>query len=232
MPPRGSEHAVVDRHFGFPESAWPDIEAAYGRSLPGPVRKRINAVTADFVDMAFPQKSSASPLPAKRRLERLRALAVPFLEELDKRKTLPADAAEFYYADSLIDSISRNRRVTGGLLVEPFAADLARFIALIKAAQRLLRSWRKRSSWNDWIADLTAIAKSHGLPWRAAVTEKKDKPEQHSPFVHLVYALQGHVPAGIRHSTQSLTALTESIKRARRPQTGTQRAKNRADSVP
>jgi hypothetical protein len=232
MPPRTAKGpSSSGGHLGFaiPDAAWNTIEAAYGRELLAAVREEIGKATAHYVDFAAAEKAAPPSLPAKRRLGRLRSSAQKMLAEVDKRNSFAPEAPEFY-ADELLHNHLRHpasdnknlRPWRWHRLLAPVAADLARVIAACDDAKTEMNRtsspgyWREGSQWNDWVVWLTEIATEHQLPTGASVTVKAAEPDQYSPFIGLVRALQGCLPSDLRQSVHSDGALAEAIKRARR----------------
>jgi len=231
MPPRAAKvpfSSGGNRGFTIADAAWKAIETAYGRELSPAVREEMGSATAQYVDFATAEKAAPPSLPARRRIERLRKRAKQLLEELDERNSFAAPAPELY-ADELIYfhlyPRSNPKALLPGrrhLLLAPSSAEVERIVAGCDAAlSEMGRTsapgyWHEGSSWNSWVVQLTEIAASHGLPVGAAVTVKKAEPDQYSPFIRLVQALQRCLPSDLRRSMLSDDALTEAIKRARR----------------
>jgi hypothetical protein len=69
------------------------------------------------------------------------------------------------------------------------------------------------SEWNQWIRELTAIARENKLPF--SVSKASGRAAATSPFVLLVAELQGSVDKRARRHGHSKGALAAAITRAR-----------------
>jgi hypothetical protein len=76
--------------------------------------------------------------------------------------------------------------------------------------------WRDGEAWDRWVVQLSDLAGTNALPTASSFSRPKLKPEKASPFVRFVDQLQDKIPKQYQRSRQSLVALAEAIKRARK----------------
>jgi len=200
--------------FRFTIDSWPKIEQAYGRSLSPDVRKHILEVTGSFVYFEVFERQAKPMRFAIRKVEAISKAAN------DLRLALTGRASdESVYAKHLIRKHFSDRRLktNRGNMTETLAGVLTSLLVACDLALQEMKdtpSFRVGDCWNEWIRDLTSIARKNKLPF--SVSKASGKAAAPSPFVLMVAELQRHVDRGARRHSHSNSALAAAITRARK----------------
>jgi hypothetical protein len=200
--------------FALDDQQWREIEAAFGYGLDVEVRREITDITNQFLRFDEAEASTGHMEDAVRRTRQLCKDAISLLGTL-------SDTSQ--YSDIVCDYVDDTIAVAGGQNdLQNFTAQIIWFVKACTGALDEMEEMSRQSywpggrSWQDWIAGLTKIAKSHGLPTSARKDSAKAKTEKMSSFVNLVGELQEHIPAARRRSKHSPSALAGAINAARR----------------
>lgn len=195
---------------------WKHIEREYNHELSDVVKEEIRNVTQSFIEWEELERSAEPSSAAETRIVRYRRAAKTFLRILRVPSEGEGDDASTY-ANYLIEKHFACSDLSGSRKLDslPMVAT-SLFVACEKALDELkseTSGYQSGDSWNEWIRQLTAIAKRHRLPSGARTDSVKgDRP---SDFVELVRALQNHAPIAARRGRHSGQALAQLIKRAR-----------------
>jgi hypothetical protein len=212
--------------FKITEHDWQKIERAYRNSLSADVRNCILKATTSFVYFEVFERHAEPLQAAIERIESIKKLTGKLFP------TLAAPASDGkVYANHLVKRHFDDPRLKmqrgdlfhalcGVLTSLSVACDLA----LKEMSDPNLPGHREGECWDQWIRQLTRIARENELPF--ASPKGSDKAITHSSFVLMVAALQDCVPANARRHHASMDALSTAIHRAR---TNTARKVGRRD---
>jgi hypothetical protein len=203
---------AAPRPFALDERKWIQIERAFGRCLDGQTRQEILVVTMQFLRFAEAESNTGLMSDAVGRVRLLRKHARSLLRIVDDTSGLQITQK---YVDEQIAAAGGRRNF------KVFSAELAWFAEACDMALSQMnnlsrhRFWPDGGSWQNWIRQLTEIAKRHELPFGARKDTDKVKQGKVSPFVKFVNKLQTYIPDAHRRGAHSIEALSVAINTAR-----------------
>jgi hypothetical protein len=198
---------------------WNKIEAGYGQSI-GPVaRVEIVEATNKFLEFSAFALAAPSLSDALKRAEVVKECAADMLNILSDRTELSR------MIDGMIERQlkSFSARTKYDLVLIADAAS-----CLIAASEKTRTELKERSlselradaHWDLWVRRVTGIAKKHGLPHGIRKDRMGNPGWKASPFVHLIKALQRHLPAAQRRRAATDEGLSQAIVAARATASG------------
>jgi hypothetical protein len=209
---------------------WPQIEQAYGHSIPGATRSKIINATNQLLEFsAF----ALAARPLAELIDHLKVLGIcggNLLNELTARfprRGQSPDSCEVESVSAANIAIERHLKLLSAArpyTLEMIADMLSCLIVACKRAEKDFvdppgedeskpASLDEALHWAQWIRRLTTILTEANLPTAASKGADKSKLDKPSPFVALVYELHRYIPNAKFHSDG---ALTQAITRARR----------------
>lgn len=205
---------AIERDF---QSYWDDIEHAYGRALPGEVRKSIISAVHALKNDTTIEQNALSATTANERIREIRRSALELKFVLNKRP-LP-DHNERELSLLLNNEIKHLGPPRSDLRQSAMVA--ARIVtacdrALAKTASD--QGLKEGEAWKHFIVAMTAIFKKADLPTGASQSRDKRSDDTPSPFVSLISEIQNKLPSNVRrHDRADLSSLAKKINEARRP---------------
>jgi hypothetical protein len=205
----------------FTETKWKRIESAYGKKLSNNVRKKIREASQQYLEWEVFERNAKPTSEAIKRIKQFQEAA-----SFASRTFVNQDQGPEVRA--YVKSLVRNR-LHLDRFPEKERKDPVRYLAdtlrsLSSACKSSLNEidtiekegYRKGDCWEQWIRQLTKIAKENDLPNGVRSDSDKQKNDAPSPFVALVRELQLCLPAESRRPAHSDGALAQAIKLARR----------------
>jgi hypothetical protein len=205
---------AIERDF---RSYWDDVEHAYGRALPGEVRKSIISAVHALINDATIEQNALSATTANQRIREIRRSALELKFVLNKR-SLPD------HNDRELSRLLNNEIKHLGpprLDLRQSAMVIARIVtacdrALAKTASD--QGFKEGEAWKHFIVAMTAILKKANLRTGASQSRDKRSDDTPSPFVALISEIQNKLPSNVRrHDRADLSSLAKKINEARRP---------------
>ena len=208
-------------NFSVSKADWEKLQSAYRRDVPEQARSEIYAATKHMLW----RKDVEHSRPLSESIKYIARLKKP-ANSLRAAWTTPGLSSEtISFAEGIIDHelrlyrrASRRRLLPSRdryLTFEEFHDYLMAFAGACERAPGTATSMTvegTRQAEDDWITDLTTICRGHSLPTGAA----KDRPDNPSPFVSLVWELQKLIPSEYRLTEQSYDALAKRINKVDR----------------
>ena len=204
---------AIERDF---QSYWGDIEHAYGRALPGEVRKSVISAVHALINDTTIEQNPLSTTTANERIREIRRGAFELKSVLNKR--LLPDHNERELAQ-LLNAEIKKLGPPRSMLRESAMIAARLVIACDKVLVQISndRGLKEGNAWAHFIVVMTSIIKKANLPTGAKQSRDKSTDDNPSPFVALVSELQKKMPANVRrHDRADLSSLAKKINEARR----------------
>jgi hypothetical protein len=205
--------------------AWMRVEEAYGYPLDPSVRKKICAVTRQYLQWAELEQSARSSAECARRVCMIKDAARAFRKAILEHSPKISRDADYYARWMICKHMELAFDGRDGLqnLAVRFDRQISTTCDRTLAELRCQESFgfRHGEMWERWIRDLTTIVSDVKLPTQVRKDTDKIKSGKPSPFVSLVRELQTCLPQEYRRSRPpgadavANIALSTAIVRAR-----------------
>jgi hypothetical protein len=209
--------------FRISKADWDRIETAYGHLLAAPVRRKIRAVTHEYLDWVELERKAATLSETTARVHTIKKAADEFRESILRRPAKISREADYYSRSLICKHMDLPFEGRDGLqnLVLKIERDIARGCERALAELRKESGFRDGETWELWLRRLTSILLKSKLPIRVRKDTDKFKVAKPSAFVAFMRELQACIPRTYRKSQPSSPdfaaniALSTAIIRAR-----------------